>query len=121
MRPDRVGWGRGMAKQSAGLLMFRRREDGIEVLLAHPGGPLWKEKDVWGIPKGEYEPDEDPLLAACREFQEETGFKAVGPFLDLDEIIQKSGKRVRAWAFEGDADPAAMRSNSFTMEWPPHS
>ena len=110
-----------MAKQSAGLLMFRRRETGVEVLLAHPGGPLWKDKDVWGIPKGEYEPGEDPLEAACREFEEETGFVAAGPYLGLGEITQRSGKRVRAWAFAGDCDAGAVVSNSFSMEWPPHS
>jgi predicted NUDIX family NTP pyrophosphohydrolase len=110
-----------MVKQSAGLLMFRRREAAVEVLLVHPGGPLWRDKDVWGIPKGEYEPGEDPLQAACREFVEETGFVAAGPYLDLGEITQRSGKRVRAWAFEGDCDAGALVSNSFSMEWPPHS
>lgn len=110
-----------MPKSSAGLLMVRRRAGRVEVLLVHPGGPLWADRDVWGIPKGEYEPGEEPLQAACREFEEETGFPAVGPFLYLGEITQRSGKRVRAWAFEGDADPDTLVSNSFAMEWPPHS
>jgi predicted NUDIX family NTP pyrophosphohydrolase len=110
-----------MPKQSAGLLMVRRRSGRVEVLLVHPGGPLWTRRDVWGLPKGEYEPGEDPLQAARREFEEETGFVATGEFYDLGQITQRSGKVVHAWAFEGDCDPAALVSNPFTMEWPPHS
>lgn len=92
-------------------------------MLVHPGGPLWKSKDegAWTIPKGEIKPDEPLLEAACREFEEETGHRAQAPFLELGEIQQKSGKIVTAWAFEGDFDPAKMRSNTFEMEWPPHS
>jgi len=110
-----------MPKQSAGLLMVRRRSGRVEVLLVHPGGPLWTRQDVWGLPKGEYEQGEDPLQAARREFEEETGFAATGEFYDLGQITQRSGKVVHAWAFEGDCDPAALVSNPFTMEWPPHS
>lgn len=112
-----------MAKQSAGLLMFRRLEGGIQVLLAHPGGPLFVRKDlgVWSIPKGEYGPDEDAQAAAKREFEEETGFVPFGEFLELTPVQQASGKVVHAWALEGDLDPADLRSNSFSMEWPPRS
>lgn len=112
-----------MAKLSAGLLMYRERAGTLEVLLVHPGGPLWRNRDagVWSMPKGEVEPGEDPLAAACREFAEETGLQPGGPFLDLGEIKQKGGKVVRAWAFAGDCDPAAIKSNMFTMEWPPRS
>jgi predicted NUDIX family NTP pyrophosphohydrolase len=112
-----------MAKQSAGLLMFRRRKEQIEVLLAHPGGPLWagKERGVWTIPKGEFGPAEEPLADAVREFEEETGHVPSGPFLPLAPVRQHSGKIVHAWACEGDWDPAALRSNTFTLEWPPHS
>lgn len=112
-----------MARQSAGLLMYRRRGGETQVLLVHPGGPLWARKDqgAWSIPKGEYEPGEDPLLAAQREFEEETGLKPAGPFLPLGEVRQSGGKRVLVWAFEGDWDPAQLRSNTFTMEWPPRS
>jgi predicted NUDIX family NTP pyrophosphohydrolase len=112
-----------MSKRSAGLLMFRRRAGQLEVLLAHPGGPLWARKDlgVWSIPKGELEPGDEPLAAAIREFKEETGFDARGPFIPLGSITQKSGKTVEAWAFEGDCDPTRARSNTFPMEWPPKS
>jgi predicted NUDIX family NTP pyrophosphohydrolase len=112
-----------MAKRSAGLLMFRRRGDAFEVLLVHPGGPFWAKKDLgaWSIPKGEYEADEDPLAAARREFQEETGFTATGEFLPLKEIKQPGGKIVSAWAVEGDCDPIFAHSNTFSMEWPPKS
>lgn len=110
-------------KESAGLLLYRRRDDRIEVLLVHPGGPLWKKKDegAWSIPKGELDGDEDALACARREFEEETGFVANGPFLPLGSVRQKSGKLVHAWAFEGDCDPSALRSNGFEMEWPPRS
>ena len=111
-----------MAKQSAGLLMYRKREGGLEVLLVHPGGPFWAKKDLgaWSIPKGEFTADEDALSAAIREFQEETGFSASPPFLPLGSVNQ-SGKRVQAWAFEGDCDPETLVSNQFEMEWPPRS
>lgn len=110
-------------KLSAGLLMYRRRGDAIEVFLVHPGGPFWARKDLgaWTVPKGEYEPDEEPLAAARREFQEETGFLAQGKFLELGSIRQKSGKVVVAWAFEGDCDPAQLISNTCEIEWPPKS
>ena len=107
-------------KTSAGLLMYRRRDGRtLEVLLAHPGGPFWARKDLgaWTIPKGEYT-DEEPLAAARREFEEETGFAPGPPFIELDTIRQKSGKRVSAWAFEADWDPSLLRSNDFEMEWP---
>ncbi|HUR90376.1 MAG TPA: NUDIX domain-containing protein [Ramlibacter sp.] len=111
-------------KRSAGLLMYRRTSGGaIEVLLARPGGPYWRGKDTgaWTLPKGEYEPPEQPLAAALREWAEETGFPAHPPFLPLGDVVQKAGKRVSAWAFEGDCDPAAMQCNTFEMEWPPRS
>jgi predicted NUDIX family NTP pyrophosphohydrolase len=103
--------------------MYRRQGDAVEVLLAHPGGPFWARKDfgAWTLPKGEYDETEAPLEAACREFVEETGFPCHPPFEPLGEVRQKSGKRISAWAFEGDADPAALRSDLFEMEWPPRS
>lgn len=101
--------------------MYRRRGGALEVFLAHPGGPFWAKKDSWTIPKGEYEAGELPLDAARREFREETGFEARGKFLELGEIVQPSGKRVVAWAFEGDADPAELVSNTCMVEWPPRS
>jgi predicted NUDIX family NTP pyrophosphohydrolase len=112
-----------MAKRSAGLLMFRRRRGELQVLLAHPGGPLWSRKDqgAWSIPKGEYGEEEDPLAAAQREFAEETGWTARGEFLALGEARQSGGKLVTVWAFEGDAEPSTLRSNTFSMEWPPRS
>ena len=112
-----------MPRQSAGLLMYRRRGGGIEVLLVHPGGPFWAKKDqgAWSIPKGEYEPGEDPLAAARREFTEETGIVPEGAFVALAPLRQRSGKIVRAFAIEGDLDPQAIRSNTFVMEWPPRS
>ena len=110
-------------RRAAGLLMYRVRDGVAEVLLAHPGGPLFAKKDdgFWTIPKGEYDDDEDALVAARREFQEETGWAAREPFVPLGEIKQKGGKIVRAWACAGDGDPAALVSNTFEMEWPPHS
>ena len=98
---------------SAGLLLFRRAAGGLEFFLAHPGGPFWKNRDAgaWTIPKGLVEPGEDPLAAACREFQEETGIEPQGPFWPLGTVRQKAGKLIHAWALEGDADPAAVRSN----------
>jgi len=112
-----------MPKRSAGLIMFRRLKDELEVFLVHPGGPIWAKKDegAWTTPKGEYEDDEDPLAAAQREFEEETGFTATGEFLNLGTIKQKSGKRVTAWAFEGDCNPANLKSNTCEIEWPPRS
>jgi predicted NUDIX family NTP pyrophosphohydrolase len=103
--------------------MFRRRADTVQVLLAHPGGPFWSRRDdaAWTLPKGEIAPDEDPLAAARREFQEETGFTSTPPFHLLGELRQKSGKRITAWAFEGDADPSRLQSATFEMEWPPRS
>ena len=112
-----------MRQSSAGLIMFRRRRGAIEVLLAHPGGPFFRNRDFgsWSIPKGLYQADEDPLDAARREFQEETGVTPDGEFLPLGECRLASGKKVLAWAFEGDCDAQACRSNTFSMEWPPKS
>ena len=104
--------------------MYRRTaRAAVEVLLAHPGGPYWTRKDAgaWTLPKGEFEEGEDALACAMREFHEETGCAATGPFAPLGEGRQKSGKRVTAWAFEGDLDPALLASNLFEMEWPPRS
>ncbi len=114
-----------MARKSAGILVYRFRHDGLEVLLVHAGGPFWKNKDKasWSIPKGEYEDGEDPFEAAQREFQEETGFDEAitGDFKELGELTQPGGKRITAWAVEGDCDPESIRSNTFSMEWPPRS
>lgn len=112
-----------MPRVSAGLLMYRVRDGKLQVLLAHPGGPFFRDKDrgAWTIPKGEPEPGEDLLDVAKREFAEETGVAPVGPFIPLTAIKQKGGKIVHAWAFKGDCDPAAIVSNTFTMEWPPKS
>ncbi len=112
-----------MAAESAGLLMYRRRNGLLEFLLVHPGGPFWKNKDAgaWTIPKGEIQSAEEPLQAARREFAEELGFEPKGQFAELTPIRQKSGKLVRAWAFEGDCDPESCRSNTFEIEWPPRS
>jgi predicted NUDIX family NTP pyrophosphohydrolase len=110
-------------KRSAGLLMYRQTASGLEVFLVHPGGPYWAKKGggAWGLPKGEYDRDETPLAAAKREFTEETGFTAAGPFVELGSIEQKSGKIVTAWAVEGDCDPADLVSNTCSLEWPPKS
>ncbi len=113
-----------MPRRSAGLLLYRRRGDALEVLVGHMGGPLWARKDAgaWSIFKGEYASGEDPLAAALREFREETGHAPPGgPTLDLGEFVQRGGKRVRVFAREGDLDADAVRSNTFTMEWPPRS
>jgi len=109
-----------MPKQSAGLLMFRRGGGELEVLLVHPGGPFWKNKDLsaWTIPKGEHDAGEEALVAAAREFREETGIEPRGPFIALTPVKQAGGKVVAAWAFEGDGDAAAIRSNTFSLEWP---
>ncbi|MGE3273532.1 MAG: NUDIX domain-containing protein [Vicinamibacterales bacterium] len=111
------------ALTSAGLLLYRHREGRLEVLLIHPGGPYWARRDegAWSIPKGTPEPGEDLITTARREFAEETGFAAPGPAIPLGSIRQKAGKVVHAWAVEGDADPAALSSNTFEMEWPPRS
>ena len=108
---------------SAGLLLFRRAAQGLEVLLAHPGGPFWRDRDTgaWTIPKGIVDEGEDLLDAARREFQEETGIRPTGPFIPLGSIRQKAGKVVHAWAWEGDADASAIVSNSARVEWPPSS
>jgi predicted NUDIX family NTP pyrophosphohydrolase len=112
-----------MTKHSAGLLLYRFHDGTFEVFLVHPGGPFWEKKDlgVWSIPKGEIDEGEDPLEAARREFEEETGFRPEGIFRELIPVRQRSGKIVHAWAVQGDCDPAAIRSNTFTMEWPPRS
>jgi predicted NUDIX family NTP pyrophosphohydrolase len=112
-----------MPNRSAGLLMYRDAEDGLEVFLIHPGGPYWAKKDKgsWGIPKGEYNKDEEASVAARREFKEETSFTAADELLPLGSVQQKSGKIVTAWAFEGDCDPADLVSNTCMIEWPPHS
>jgi predicted NUDIX family NTP pyrophosphohydrolase len=112
-----------MPPTSAGLLMYRRRPDGTQVLLVHPGGPFWRNKDdgAWTIPKGEVAAGEQPLAAAVREFAEETGFAPAGDFSPLAPVRQKGGKLVHAWAVEQDLDPAAIRSNTFQIEWPPRS
>jgi predicted NUDIX family NTP pyrophosphohydrolase len=112
------------SKRSAGILLFRRRDGLAEVLLVHPGGPYWAKRDVgaWSIPKGEYEDDEDARACALRELEEELGADAVkGELVELGEIRQRGGKVVTAWAAEGEFDPAALRSNTFAIEWPPRS
>lgn len=105
---------------SAGLLLYRRGQSRLELFLAHPGGPFWLTRDAgaWTIPKGVAEQGEDILAAACREFEEETGIHPVGPFLSLGSIRQKAGKLVHAWAWEGDADPGRVTSNTMETEWP---
>ena len=110
-------------KQSAGILLFRDRAGRLEVLLVHPGGPFWAKKDAgaWTIPKGAIEEGEEPLAAARREFEEETGTRPVGEALPLSPRRQPGGKLVLAWAVRGDLDATAVTSTSFTMEWPPRS
>lgn len=109
-------------KPSAGLLLYRNCGK-LEVFLVHPGGPLWARKDLgaWSLPKGEFADDEDPLEAAKREFNEETGFTVEGEFLPLEPLRQSGGKLVYAWAVKGDCDPRRLQSNLFSMEWPPRS
>jgi predicted NUDIX family NTP pyrophosphohydrolase len=113
-----------MPQRSAGILLYRHRGGSIEVLLVHPGGPFWARKDegAWSIPKGEYAPGEDPLAAARREFEEETGSRPPdGEAVPLGAFRQSAAKIVDAWAIEGDFDPATLKSNTFTLEWPPRS
>jgi len=112
-----------MGKVSAGLVMYRVRAGGVEVLLVHPGGPFWQNKDsgAWTIPKGEVGKGEDLLAAARREFCEELGVEAAGEFTALSPVKQKGGKVIHAWAFEGELDPAKAKSNTFEIEWPPRS
>jgi predicted NUDIX family NTP pyrophosphohydrolase len=110
-------------RTSAGIALFRRVEVGIELFLAHPGGPFWRNKDdgAWTFPKGEYTGDEEPLTAARREFREEIGLDLDGDFIDLGTVKQSGGKIVQVFAVEGDCDPAAIRSNTFKQVWPPKS
>ena len=112
-----------MSKKSAGLMLFREVSGRLEVLLVHPGGPFWAKKDegAWSIPKGEFEDNEDPLAAAKRELAEETGFTPEGEMIPLEPLRQPSGKLVYAWAVKRDLDPAGLKSNTFSMEWPPKS
>jgi len=112
-----------MAKVSAGLLLYRRHDNIMEVFLVHPGGPFWAKKDAgaWSIPKGLIDLGEEPLCAAQREFEEETGFTRAGEFIPLAPVKVASGKTIQAWAVEGDCDPDALKSNTFEMEWPPRS
>jgi predicted NUDIX family NTP pyrophosphohydrolase len=112
-----------MPKKSAGLLLFRESSGDLEVLLVHPGGPFWKNKDegAWSIPKGEFADGEDPLAAAHREFEEETGCRAEGEAIALRPLRQAGGKEVHAWAVRGDLDPEQIRSNTFSLKWPPKS
>lgn len=112
-----------MRRISAGLMVFRVREGRIQIFLVHPGGPFFSKKDLgaWSIPKGEVEADEDLLACARREFTEETGAEIAGEFMSLNPITQSNGKKVYAWAVEGDLDPSVIKSNTFTREWPPGS
>ena len=110
-------------RKSAGILLYRKKEDQYEVLLVHPGGPFWAQKDngAWSIPKGEYLESENPLQAAIREVEEETGYRPDGPFIPLTPIKQKAGKQVIAWAAAGDFDANSIQSNTFKTQWPPKS
>jgi predicted NUDIX family NTP pyrophosphohydrolase len=112
-----------MPTVSAGLLLYRKRGGSLQVFLVHPGGPLWSKKDagVWSIPKGLVDQGENPLEGAKREFQEETGFTASGQFIPLRPVKLRSGKVIQAWAIESDCDPGMIKSNMFSMEWPPRS
>ncbi len=107
-------------RKSAGILVYKKKGESLELFLVHPGGPFWKgkEKGAWSIPKGEFTDKEDPLAAAQREFEEETGKQLCGDFLELKTIQQKGGKLVHAWAVEGDIDAASIVSNTFKQEWP---
>lgn len=112
-----------MPARSAGLLLYHRRKAILRVLLVHPGGPFWRCRDrgAWSIPKGEYGPDEEPEAVALREFEEELGFRPEGDLRHLGEVVQAGGKRVTAYAMAGEADVTSVKSNTFEMEWPPHS
>jgi predicted NUDIX family NTP pyrophosphohydrolase len=112
-----------MSKHSAGILLFRFRNEKLEVMLVHPGGPFWAKKDngAWSIPKGLFEENENPMDAAKREFKEETGFEVDGEFIELGELQQPSKKIVHAWALEKDLDETKIMSNTFTLEWPKNS
>lgn len=112
-----------MAKQAAGILLYRRGPRGLEVLLAHPGGPLWSRKDLgaWTLPKGQFNGDERPIAAAKREFEEEMGSPPAGEFVEIGSIKQPSGKVVHAFVAESDFDVATVQSNLFSLEWPPKS
>ena len=111
------------SRRSAGIILYRKRHGSTEIFLVHPGGPYWAKRDEgsWSIPKGEYEEGEEAIDAARREFLEETGVAVNGPFLALRPVRQPSGKIITAWAAEGELDPARLRSNSFSLEWPPKS
>jgi predicted NUDIX family NTP pyrophosphohydrolase len=112
-----------MAKTSAGILLYRRSDDGIDVLLVHPGGPFWQTRDLgaWSLPKGEYNDREDAEAAARREFKEELGVEALAPLQSLGQVRQRAGKIVRGYAMEGDLDINTVRSNEVAIEWPPRS
>ena len=112
-----------MARQSAGLLVYKRAKNGLQVFLVHPGGPFWAKKDLgaWSIPKGEFAEGEEALAAACREFREEVGQDVAGPFVALTPRRQPSRKMIHAWAVEGEVDAEALVSNEFELEWPPRS
>ena len=112
-----------MPKTSAGILLYKKKNNVLQVFLVHPGGPFFAKKDAgaWSIPKGELDEGEDALNAAKREFEEETGCRPAGNFIPLSPVTQKSGKIVHAWAVEGDCDPQTTKSNTFTIEWPPGS
>jgi len=112
-----------MPRKSAGILLYRFHKGRVEVFLVHPGGPFWVNKDLgsWSVPKGEYNDDEDAFEAAQREFQEETGLSVDGNFIELGEVRQPSGKRVRVWAQETDKELGNIKSNTFELEWPPKS
>ena len=112
-----------MPQRSAGILLYRRKDRAVEVLLVHPGGPFWAKKDdgAWSIPKGLIEPGEDPIAVARREFEEETGARPGGDLIPLGSFAQSRAKTIEVWAAEGAFDPATLTSNTFAMEWPPRS
>lgn len=112
-----------MSKKSAGILVYRNIKGEYQVLLVHPGGPFWSKKDLnsWSVPKGEFSDDEEPFAAAKREFNEETGFNPDGNFIKLDPVKQPGGKMVYVWCVEYNIDSSAVKSNSFSLEWPPDS
>ena len=112
-----------MPRKSAGILLYKMENEILKIFLVHPGGPFWAKKDegAWSIPKGEFDDGEDPLDAAKREFEEETGIKISGDFIELNPVKQKSGKVVYAWAVKGDIDVSKIKSNEFEIEWPPKS